>query len=223
MPGDGSWQLNEAHATLQCGSFRASIDATKPSHGLHDVSIAEQRFANCRFLGIAIDGAGTLSDLYQRGGDLIARYGQTSDRPFAVVAYWRAGWTGAGDHPYVDLIVSVETNLLDSQPRLEAQTSLAIPASEVACNGTSHCCRARLPHSAVSYIEIAHPDDSLTPSLAHHGGEVRLTTRLFGLPLEKGVILRSRLRGLFVPQADDKAQADAAVAEFAAAPPPLTT
>lgn len=223
MSGNVSWQLNGHHASLLCGTLRAAVDARKPSLGVHDASLNERRLECCEFLCLAIDAAipGALVDLYHRGPDLIARYAQTADRPFAVLAYWRAALTGA--YPYVDLIVSVETSLLDSHPQLDVQTSLALTSHDVQRSDKRPCCVARFTAAGVSYVEIRHPDDALSSVVTNNDGQARLTTHLFGQPLEKGVILRSRLRGVFLPRHDEEALADAALAEFVAAPPPLTT
>ncbi|HQU45056.1 MAG: hypothetical protein B7Z73_12305 [Planctomycetia bacterium 21-64-5] len=226
MSGDVSWQLNGTRGNLRCGDLCASLDALTPARGLFDVHSAGRWFAGCEFLGVGIDAAApdTLADFYHRGGDLIARYRQTPQRVFAVEVYWRAGLLPLGDgrFPYCDLLVSVETQLLHSHPLVVAQTRLAPAAGEDVIQGRDYCV-ARLADAAVSYVELCHPADALGQELqaAHEG--VLLTTRLLGQPLEKGVILRSRLRGLFVSQADDDLAARAALADFASLPPPLTT
>lgn len=226
MPGKVSWQLNAGQASLVCGELRGSLDSRSPRHGLHDVSLRQRRLANSHFLGIDLDAAGSevLTDLYQRGGDLIARYAQTPGRPFGVMVYWRAGLIsiGSGEHPYVDLLVSVETSLLESRPRLEVHTRLARSAAEVTSHQDVGYCLAQFPDTAASYIEMYHPDDALTTSTNSTSDGMQITTRLFGQPLEKGVILRSRLRGVFVPVRDGECLAQAALADLAVSPPPLT-
>ncbi|HVA48513.1 MAG TPA: hypothetical protein VNH11_19265 [Pirellulales bacterium] len=225
MSGDVSWQLNAARGNLQCGDLRASLDARTPARGLFDVRLTDRLPEGCGFLGVGIDAAApdTLADLYHRGGDLIARYRQSLQRGFAAEVYWRAGLlhVGGGRFPYCDLLVSVETQLLDSHPLLVAQTWLPLAAGRDVLQGKDYCV-ARLADAAVSYIELCHPADALGQALQPYASGLRLTTRLFGLPLEKGVILRSRLRGLFVSRADDELVARAALADFASLPPPLT-
>lgn len=226
MPDDVSWELNEDLAILQCGALRASINVRLPGRGLHGVTLEQRPLRGCQFLGVAIaaEHADAIDDFYVRGGDLIVRYSQTDDRPYAVAVYWRAWRSGSGSNsiPHIDLLVSVETSLLDSSPRLEAQTWLAIPASAVTLS-PAHYAIGRLSDPATSYIEIRHPDDALLPNVRPAVNGVRLATILFGQPLEKGVILRSRLRGLFVPHGDEAPRAETAVDDFASAPPPLTT
>jgi hypothetical protein len=227
MPRDATWEVHADRALLLCGSLRAVINVKQPARGLHDLSLDQQRLADCEFLGIAIETqrSDALTDCYPRGGDLIVRYAQTADRPYAVEVYWRAGLIpiAAARHPYVDLVLSVQTSLLDSHPELESRTSLAMPAADATWNSSTNDLLVRFPSLGLSYVELIHPDDALTPTLAATAGGVTLTTRLFGQPLEKGVILRSRLRGIFVPLKDDRAIAAEAFRQFAVAPPPLTT
>ena len=52
---------------------------------------------------------------------------------------------------------------------------------------------------------------------------VRLTHRLFAERLEKGVILRSRIRGLFIPRSHTDELARHEYRRFAASKLPLTT
>ena len=70
---------------------------------------------------------------------------------------------------------------------------------------------------------MVHPLDfvesGLTPSA---DGALRWTTRLFQGRLEKGVILRSRLKALIASRSHDIATAALCYRDFAASEPPLT-
>ncbi|MGH7073119.1 MAG: hypothetical protein ACREFD_02835 [Stellaceae bacterium] len=226
MPGDVFWELNATRATLVCGPLHASLDVLSPANGLSEVSHAGVALFGSHFLGVdlPVSDASLVAEFYHRGGDVIVRYGQTRERPFDVSAYWRAGLLVIGGigWPRIDLVASVETSLLDARPSLAAQTRLNLGGDDAfAVSGGDILGRFRVP--AVSYAEIRHPDDAIAASIESVGNRVLCTTRLFGGFLEKGVILRSRLRGLFLPRARDEQMARAALAEFAAAPPPLTS
>ena len=54
-------------------------------------------------------------------------------------------------------------------------------------------------------------------------GTLRVSHQLFSERLEKGVILRARLRGVFLPRQRDTRVAAACYTAFAAAEPPLAT
>ncbi len=224
MAGDISWRLEATRATLVCGPLYASLDALAPALGLGSVIYRDVPLVGSHFLGVGVDvGDRTeLIDFYQRGSDVVVRYAPTANRVFTVVAYWRAGWLKIADEvfPHVDLIVSVETDLLDSRPSLEARSFLACPPQSVEQRPPA-CSLARLARST-SYMELCHPADAIAASITAVGDGAMCTTPLFGLPLEKGVILRSRLRGLFVSRDLDERFAVTALAQYAAEPPPLT-
>ncbi len=85
------------------------------------------------------------------------------------------------------------------------------------------CVLWRLPGEELSYVEMISPgdfhDDEAALDAAAHGS--RLRHRLFPQSLEKGVLLRARVRGAFLPRADDCSRAAACYAAFAVAEPPL--
>jgi hypothetical protein len=86
------------------------------------------------------------------------------------------------------------------------------------------CFLFRLRASDASYVEMVHPADFCRDELAVEPGppgRARAVHRLFAVRLEKGVILRSRVRGIFLPRSDDLAVAAAAYREFASEEPLL--
>jgi hypothetical protein len=72
-------------------------------------------------------------------------------------------------------------------------------------------------------VELAHPDD--VSRRIHEGTLPFTTTRyaLFGHDLEKGVVLRARLRGYWRPKTSALADAERLYAEFLGEPLPLST
>lgn len=251
MSDDLVWRQNGEQATLMCGHWQARLDALRPMAGLSDVSFRGVPLAAASFLGVDLDtdDRAVLGDCYQRGGDFIARYLQTESRPFAVLVYWRAGcfvYEGQS-YPRIDLVVSIETSLLDSRPRLAAVSNLRLAAGTLTYCGEGYLLAAvgeggvqgsgGRDQNEICYVEMCYPGDSVSTSIEvpdggaadenhsarEHGRHVRCVTRLFGQPLEKGVILRSRMRGLFVPREHGEEIARAARDELALSAPPLTT
>ena len=91
------------------------------------------------------------------------------------------------------------------------------------CDTKPACFIFRLRGAPLSYIEMVHPLDFVESGLTPLGdGALRWTTRLFQGRLEKGVILRSRLKALITPRSDDIAAAALCYRDFAASEPPLT-
>jgi hypothetical protein len=91
----------------------------------------------------------------------------------------------------------------------------------------------RLADRSASYVEMARAQDvdQLTifwdkgeragAAAARRVREMRTHVRFFGSDLEKGVILRSRMRAALLPRQDDLEQAGALYDRFLAEPPPL--
>jgi hypothetical protein len=85
-------------------------------------------------------------------------------------------------------------------------------------DGTRECC----------YVEMVHPDDLAWRATAQPAAEAAATVPgqhvrygLFGLSIEKGVILRARLRGCWIRSANPEETARGLYEEFLAQPPPL--
>lgn len=94
----------------------------------------------------------------------------------------------------------------------------------------------RLAGGESSYVEMAHVEDirqlafawhdkvhegSASGKQTHEAGEIETGFRLFGGPLEKGVILRTRLRAALLSREGDLERASELYEQFLAEPPPL--
>jgi hypothetical protein len=194
------------------------------------------------------DQHGELVDVYHRGTDLVAAYRESAARPVRVDAMWRVvPWPNATAVVAVaDLIVSVRTELLESRPELTVRSS--IPSREILRLASTDsgqfapvpnvatvplvvnrdagpgCLVFRFPEIGLSYGEMVHPADFERSNLKRataHDAAIEVRHRLFAERLEKGVILRARVRGVWVDGAEDTRQVAACYAAFAAAEPPL--
>ena len=191
---------------------------------------------------------GRLAERYARGADLVAAYEQPAASPLHIDALWRvvAPWPRAPLATAIELIVSVRTHLLEAQPDLHVHS--IVPAEEVlrpaaAADGVAHwsplpgeesrvlqpcggpgCLLWRLPGGELSYAEMIHPADFQRDEFSGGRQDHRLTSVRHGLfadRLEKGVMLRARVRGVLMPRHQDQAVAAECYAVFAAADPPL--
>lgn len=219
------WRLQGTLATLDTpAGCEASLDLSRPWLGLRIAGLSEA----CRFLGVAVlcaEPAIAPYDSYVRGRDLVATYEQNAERPIRTTLYWRVleEADAAGAQLAIELVVSVQTSLLESRPTLEVQTdahaaAVPLPPELVGCS------LLRLAASDASYLELLHPAAFATSEQEVHGVRVRLRHLLF-FPedLEKGVILRARLRAILMPSAGDSEAAAGYYRRFLASPPPLTT
>ena len=124
----------------------------------------------------------------------------------------------------VELQVSINTSLLDTAPTvvvgnlLRAEEAFDLPAYQ----GCATIVRPR--DAAWSYVQIVHPVDYARPCrTSQTPAGLQLRTMLFGRYLEKGVIMRARVRGAIVARTRDEAAATALYNDFLRAPLPLTT
>jgi hypothetical protein len=235
MP-DVDWRLDGRIAELRCGPLAALADLAAPNKGLTDVRWHALPLASWQVLGVEVDPlaaqtASSLADRYQRGGDLVTTYEQTAARPLRVQVYWRAALMNGAEHELaiIDLQVSVQTNLLDGR------SAIATASRFTECECTelrvgkqddedSLVQLFRPTRFDFSYAEMIHPADFHgVESTALADGSHWRRAKLFGGPLEKGVILRARMRGVFLPRSHDTVRAAAAFDDFLRQPPPLTT
>ena len=83
----------------------------------------------------------------------------------------------------------------------------------------------RFPDQKLSYVEMVHPRDpalAILPSEESDNGESACWgMQMSGDYLEKGVILRRRVRGIFLPSERDEILAIEAYQQFLALAPPL--
>jgi len=198
-----------------------------------------------------VDAAGAAPlENYVRGADLVVAYEPSGRQAVRVDALWRAIAPAAADVflAAVDLVVSVRTDVLDSRPELPVQstvpagevlqlqgldpvawTALALPSAAALTIGPGRgtgCVLFRLPGCDLTYVEMVHPADFQYDELRRDecGGQtVQIAHRLFRTSLEKGVILRARVRGIFLKRQGDTQCAAECYAAFAGADPPLGT
>jgi hypothetical protein len=114
-----------------------------------------------------------------------------------------------------------------SNPILAAANS---PARELTVpdfrqSDSRDCCLIRPTGLSLAYLEMVHPADFRQTTFewpAKSPPVARLTHRLFAERLEKGVILRSRIRGIFLPRTHAEELARQEFRRFADSKLPLT-
>ncbi|MCA9269645.1 MAG: hypothetical protein KDA41_14290 [Planctomycetales bacterium] len=247
------WKVSDGLAQLDAPGFSGCVLLDKPWQGLHGI--------HCR--GRAADGLWLFQtpepapqsgaedqteilDWYVRQSDLVVTYAASDAWPVQTELQWRAAEAGEDKASVcIDLLVSLQTDLLESDPTLHVGCELPpgellhlddaaagrfvpVEEGEAAFTRTSADAAGLLllrPNDGAESLALAiHPKDfqRLTASGAPANGW-RLGAELFGPPLEKGVIRRGWLRAAFTARSDDERQALEFYNDLAHAAPPLAT
>jgi len=246
-----SWQLDDDQARLAIGRLTARLDLNAPERGLHQIAIDEQPFDGHLLAVQFLPTAGApLVDFYVRGDDLVATYGQTEELAYRPQVYWRAAQPQQPrTHAALDVHVSVQTSLLDSQPVVRVTSRLPVtdawrldgsgqfvPAlaegsatKRLTPDDGPGCVLYRLEDGGagrpLSYAEMVYPSDfvELTVQRSGDGNTVQAAHRLFAAFLEKGVIRRARLRGVLLDRDEDLGTTAEWYGRMASERLPLTT
>jgi hypothetical protein len=251
----GDVAAREQHGAIGPAASRARCRIAEPHLGWRDIRLEGAALKNIQPLSIVLDRqppsvARPPQEAYVRGADLIATYAECPEPEMRTQIYWR---TAAPSQPGVlaaiELLVSVQTSILDSCPRLETRSTLLADeilrlADPVAgpfvtlapppisgepsepCGGP-RCYLFRLASSAYSYAEMIYPAvaelsemESVARDLAF---QATLRHQLFAARLEKGVVLRARILSLLCDRDGDAQTAALHYRAFLAGQLPLTT
>lgn len=164
---------------------------------------------------IPLSEAGFVPEVVCRHDILWVRYAPTPSRPVECQARWRVHDEGS-----IDLEVSALTP--GKWDGLHVQT-----CSQLQTNETSTLeiepppiLLHRPAGAAWTYAEMCHPHDSV--GLTRDAKTELIRFKLFGHDLEKGVILRGRLRGMVLPRKRDEEAVRQEYGRFIKEPPNLT-
>ena len=241
------WKLDGSDASLEMAGIVTRVDVAHPAQGF--LSSA----SNGRFMQLLPGEMAArtlkLAEAYVRGPDLVAIYEPLAPHQVQPQVYWRARLDEARQGVGVEMIVSMQTSLLDSNPETVVATGMPIgdvwsPSSEktpppsplehtefpLALTSDNGSSRPSLViyqprDTPFAYVEMVHPADFVSTQVElNKWGETWATTRLFSERLEKGVIRRARVAGWHLPRKTDVlGSAWDLYTQFAAEPLPLTT
>ncbi len=248
------WQIENGTARLKRARLSAVVNPLDPAAGISEIHVDGRPLSSFALLAVELprveaQQAALSVEYYVRGGDLVATYADRPEPQMRTQIYWRAATHDLQQAvAAVELVASVQTNLLDSCPKLSTRSRM--DASEVFQltdpeRGTfapleprparaetrgqadlGSCYLFRLADGNFSYVEIVHPAEaqhSNWDATNSHGTSCELRHRLFAERLEKGVILRARVLGVLLDRAGDQAAAARHYASFLSAALPLTT
>lgn len=242
------WREREAVAQWLGKQWCASVDLHHPEQGLRDLRLSGRELSCVSLLHVLplelmARGSMQLTDHYVRDHDLIAVY-QDADRQLRSEIYWRVASGQREDVWVCDAIVSVQTELLDGNPRVEV--GCAVPAESCRLlsepdGAPDELFRSTLLEfeSGVGVCGLAFPlsGSAVVMSLLFDAADV-VAARLdvdraaalmwpvfcfFSGRLEKGVIRRTRLRAILsgADQASDIVRSE--WKHLKESPPPLAT
>ena len=225
---DGS--LGKFHAS-EPNALSGCIDLANVPLGCSSLKLADQNiggailaFAEAPFLD---ELAGTPpNDLFIRGGDLVAVFERSTHRPLRLQFQWSILAAEPDQVLFggLELTLSVQTDQLDSLPQFAVRSTLPNASIEQHCFADDETAPFADSVTAIThllrtgcYVEFTNPrfgvESSVDPEGAFH--------RLFQRRLEKGVILRSRIGGLFLSDANPS-QIERLARRIADEPLPLT-
>jgi len=245
------WTLFQRRAT--CGESGVSLDLGAPGSGLEvPVDGGRLAVPAHHLLGIDLRLAGQApassgpSEQWVRGSDCTAIYEPSDKRALRATVMWRQWPTPTTGHPsrlaVWEVVVSAQTALLQSDPTLAVVSQIA-RAGEVVWGRWQpgglafSTAPTPVPASALaaaagllvrtgaerSVLVLAHPAEQQLVEAVSAADTCRVTCGLFSQPIEKGVLLRSRVLAAIGPVTGDTAWAAEVAASFAASPPVLST
>jgi hypothetical protein len=244
---DVKWELIGPGATLKCGPLEAyaRCDAEQ-------LDLAVSKWNELPAPGFAVlcsRGPTELAreldvaDRYVRGNDFVVNCLPTGQHRITPHIYWRAAFHHELSAARVELVLSAQTELLDSAPAWQINSFVReatllycgtpnnpavedISATVRTFDGTTsteHLFLFRVPSLGITYAQMVHPSDFAAANVALDGRQpMILTSTLFPERLEKGVIRRGRICGWFMRAENDLETAVQVAREFVDEPLPLT-
>jgi hypothetical protein len=187
----------------------------------------------------------SLKERYVRGTDLVEVYEKQPPLELAPQLYWRARSHEESSVVQLEAMLSIQTDLLDSDP--ESSVATVVMEAEVfhakdlrsgefrdlppnqpetfftRSESEMHLFVFRNSRIGVSYAEMVHPSDFVRARLSlFKSSPWMLDSALFPERLEKGVIRRGRVCGWFMPVENDLQTAVKMACEYVEEPLPLT-
>ena len=232
-----SWQLNGHQAMTSIAGGAGCLELKRPEEGFtyrgpQGESLNLFQFDNLQYPPQSIEA-------YVRKDDLVVNYGGTAVLPFDLQIYWSRPCSGKADR--LECVVAAQTDSLNDHSQLATRTQgtgcveilhlpnhqddklePVEPSTILTPAESTGCLLVRLGN--LSYIELVHLQDFLSLKIdwPHKGSDFTIGRPVFDRSLEKGVIVRARVRGIFVKPSEDELQFHEAYKAFLADPLPLT-
>ena len=125
---DRMWKLDGTDARWEIAGTATRVDAAHPEQGFLS-SASNGRFMQLLPVELAAARSLKLTEVYARGNDVIALYEPLTQNQVQPSIYWRARWDEGRQAVGVEMIVSMQTSLLDSNP--ETILATGMPTGDV--------------------------------------------------------------------------------------------
>ena len=214
----------EGAAQLEAGHISGSVDLAAPAGGINAVRFADRRVADA-LLGVQLDPniALSLVESHIRASDLVAGY-TTGDGKTTLSVCWSVA-SCSEDIAALDLIVSINTDLMESRQRLLSHSVYAGEWSSTWRDDAGAAGAVIIKSSATQLGMIELPDTPHEPDVRQETeGRCVASWKLCDGFLEKGVIRRARLRSVLIAASEEATDSRAArlFSELVELGPPLT-
>jgi hypothetical protein len=235
------WTIDDGQAVFRHGEHRLAFEIARPQLGL---TYSRQAVSYAPMLSIHLPGeleseseseSESVADCYARRDDLVVTYHQGKLR--TVQPQIRIGVLEAASDFVVQLIISMQTDLLESEPGTRVVSAFEGGELLMRCAdawrstaepGDSHTnaflhrpADLRSADSDCSFFQLLHSSD-LSSSVQGHS-PLRAEFQLLSESLEKGVIRRARIMAGWISSKGDLETADRYSRQLAEASPPLAT
>jgi len=244
---DVRWELNGPGATLKCGDLEAFARCDEQGLDLILSKWADRPTPGfsvlCSAGPVELAGQIQVSERYIRGNDFVVSCQPTGQHRITPHLYWRAAFIESLNAARIELVLSAQTDLLDSGPTwpiasivreaalfhaaIRDDASIEDVSNAVrtfeAAESSEHLFLFRVPSLGLTYAQMVHPSDFAGASVALDGRQpMVVNSTLFPERLEKGVIRRGRICGWLMPVENDLATATILARSFVDEPLPLT-
>src|SRR5689334_21528311 len=108
--GQSGWSVEGETASLQCGGLASKLSIARPQDGV-ELAWNQQPLHGSKFFQIA--NQLTAIDHHVRGCDLVTTYRQIAGSPTMPQIYWRSLRPLRTSACGIELVISVQTDLLD--------------------------------------------------------------------------------------------------------------
>ena len=242
------WQLADTRASFTLGPLSAQVNVAQPDLGIHALRIGSVPRSGTSLLCVRLPHDPRthieLGETYVRASDLVATYQPLPPYTLQPQIYWRLRHDPQRAAYGIELILSMHTSQLYSEPQTPVSSQIAgvsavttwsrdgrpqllspglTPISLRDRDGGMGLLAFEPAIGGHVYVEMIHPSDFGGLSIERTAdGTCIAAVQVFQEHLEKGVIRRARACGWLLAQADWQTHAWELYQAFSAEQPPLT-